>query len=329
MLSAQDSDPLVPLHRMSSSKAEMSILVDPAVLVRLPSGWWGRHTGTDLPRLIDALDPDIVCEQELKTRLVDRLYEAKRSLNLGTLAMKSIHAEWFWNQRKVEKWLAAKEIALEDMEQSTVERMKMVELAYARSSENRINTLSAIITRNECPDVNEPPPITGSRLERDILRKKRIKDLSFEDMLELHPVKGWVRSDMMAHLKGLYASTIASRLLADPTSFNLFNLYMKKCAFRTSDIAVPAPPPFSEEDIGISQDDFEALEELEEELSAPRPNTFYSSSTHARVKPVEQLDLVTGAVVRRYPSGKDAAAIMKVGCLFFFLNPLVLIRLTF
>lgn len=296
LLFAQDYETLLPLSRSAVAPDDQPVLTDPAILVRLTSGWWGRHTGADIGVLLSSFSSTIQCEQDLRARIIDRLYQAHKCINSGPHAIKRIHSEWFSNQRKVEKWLSANENLFES-EGSEEDLMALTELFFARSIENRVSTLTALLTKNECPDINEPPPANGTRLERDVLRKKRLRDLIFEDFMDLHHAKGWVRTDTFSQIRALYSTTTASRLLADPTMFNLYNTMMKKCPMRKADVAVPL-----ESGEFIDEDEYEPVEEARKSTITP---------TGFRVKPVEQLDLETGEVLRRYPSGREAASQMK------------------
>ena len=64
--------------------------------------------------------------------------------------MARIHSEWFENQRKLDRWLTAAEANIQDCVNVT-EEMHQVETMLARSMENRLNLLTALLTKNEAP----------------------------------------------------------------------------------------------------------------------------------------------------------------------------------
>lgn len=309
ILSAQDLDTLIPLY-----KYDFSSISEPAVLIRLKSGWWGRHSGHDLHELFSSFSPNIECEKDLRSRLIDRLCEVQRNIHIGAMAVKRVHAEWFANQAKVDDWLHFTESSLTDEDTPVASSMTLVELFYARCIENRASTLCAILNKNECPEVDEPPPPTLTRLEKDVYKKRRLKELLFEDFLDLHFSKGWVRNDTASDLKWLYATTMASRLLADPTIFVLHKQFMMKCNSRRSKIPIPLPiltnPDGAEPEVTVDSSMFvgevDRIEEKVEVEPVRRP-----SVPSRGIKPIEQIEISTGTIVHRYPSGKDAAAQMQ------------------
>ena len=308
LLGAQDIELLVDIGRDIGK--EQPHLSNPAVLVRLVSGWWGRYAGEDLTSLINCFSMEYPCEQDLRSRLIARLYEAQNALNGGHFAMARIHSEWFENQRKLDRWLTAAEANIQDCVNVT-EEMHQVETMLARSMENRLNLLTALLTKNEAPDIVDAPPPSSTRLERDFLRKKRLRDLQMEEWMELHPVKGWLRLDLFAEMKMLYVTTSATRLLADPTIHILHGMFTRKSAMRRSQVPIPESP---KEDVLITAEskedednDFEVAEE--EQLVDGGTSQIHGSNQQ---RPVEQLDPSTGAILRRYSSGSEAAAAMQM-----------------
>jgi hypothetical protein len=316
LLGAQDLEQLTALNKSIFTRSEQQ-LADPAVLVRLVSGWWGRFVGGDICILINNFSSAHVEEKNLRGRLIDRMYESQRYFNCGPAAMKRIHAEWFANQRRIETWLSANESTLQESVERVDGSMKVVETFYARCLENRIATLHAIINKNECPEITDPPPANNTRPERDLLRKKRLRDIIFEEMMmDLHLTKGWLRNDLFAQVKSLHASTLASRILADPTIFNLFSLFSKRCKLRGGSVAIPARPsidadpaiprlPQPQLDLGLEDS------ELEFNGMNPEEKRQLFNGFRQGTKPLEQLDMDTGEVLRRYGSGKEAAYMMK------------------
>lgn len=308
LLGAQDVELLLDVGRAGGK--EPPIVSNPAVLVRLISGWWGRYAGEDLMGLVNSFSMEYTCEQDLRSRLIARLYESQNALNCGHFAMTRTHSEWFENQRKLDRWLIAAEGNIQDCDKVD-EEMLQVETLLARTIERRVNTLTAILTKNEAPDVVDAPPSSGTRLERDMIRKKRLRDLQMEEWMELHPTKGWLRMDLFSEIKMLYGSTVATRLLADPTMHILYGMFSRKCSSRKSALPIPDVPKDevlgaaeAKEDAGYESDGAE-----DDSAGVPSMKQVHGST---QPKPLEQIDPATGVILRRYSSGREASAAMQM-----------------
>ena len=307
LLGAQDVELLLDVGRTGGK--EPPITSNPAVLVRLVSGWWGRYAGEDLASLVNSFSMEYNCEQDLRSRLIARLYESQSALNCGHFAMTRTHSEWFENQRQLDRWLIAAEGNIQDCEKVD-EEMLQVETLLARAIERRVNTLTAILTKNEAPDVVDTPPASSTRLERDMIRKKRLRDMQMEEWMELHPTKGWIRMDLFSEIKMLYGSTVASRLLADPTMHILYGMFSRKCSSRKSSVPIPEAPKVDVLGIAEAKEDasYESESIDDDQSSVPNVRQVHGVT---QPKPVEQVDPTSGVLHRRYSSVREASAAMQ------------------
>ena len=320
LLGAQELMTIFPVLTMDSSVAHTKP-IEPCLLIREATGWWGYHNGHDLRSLVSILSVDIPCEKFLRECLLERLVFTKRVLLHGTLKLKLVQQEYLDRRARSEKGLSAVAI------QSNISELKkaaLVETVWARCVEIRMLVYYSLIFKMEDDLLQDR--MAAVRGDKDIITRKldALRDKFQGDSFDHHPTKGWLRFDKLTRIRELATTTTATKIFADSSVFPLLQYVLSKSRYLKRVVPSSAQPMELEgssenmEDYGDGK--FAADEDVVEDTklnssdSIPQAEQLLEKlySKHSHTKCIEQLHLVTGELLRVYPSGKDAAQFMNV-----------------
>lgn len=330
LLGAQEMMTIFPIITMDLAVAN-SKPVEPSLLIREASGWWGYHNGHDLKSLVSIFSVDIPCEKFLRECLLERLVFTKRVLFHGTLKLKLVQQEFLDRRARSEKWLSAITI------QSNIGELKkaaLMETVWARCVEIRMLVHYALIFKLEEDLLSDR--MAAVRGDKEIVTRKldAIRDKLQGDSFDHHPTKGWLRFDRLTRIRELATTTMATKILADSSVFPILQSVLSRSVYLKR--LVPPSPSLAMEIEGSSENMEDGgvgkpATEFDEDDAAEDAAQYSSSLTnsadnipqaeqllekmyskHSHTKCIEQLHLVTGEVLRVYPSGKDAAQFMNV-----------------
>eukprot|EP00597_Dinobryon_sp_UTEXLB2267_P015929 CAMPEP_0170128380 /NCGR_PEP_ID=MMETSP0020_2-20130122/21138_1 /TAXON_ID=98059 /ORGANISM="Dinobryon sp., Strain UTEXLB2267" /LENGTH=1040 /DNA_ID=CAMNT_0010362293 /DNA_START=759 /DNA_END=3880 /DNA_ORIENTATION=+ len=290
LLGAQECMTIFPSISMDFTNPALKPL-EPCLLIRETNGWWGYHNGHDLKTLVSIMSVDIPCEKVLRECLLERLVFTKRVLQHGTVKLKLMQQEFSDRRARAEKWLAS--IVLSS-NLTDAKKVNLLETVWARCAEVRM--LAALL--------------------RDAIlrRQKKLRETLQDESFDHHPTKGWLRIDLQTRIRELSTTLTATKVLADSSVFPVLeniltkSLYLKKLVPSSADSDLK---PAVEED---ESTDEMVVDENTPALAKPAAEQLLEKlySKHSHTKCIEQLHLITGEVLRVYPSGKDAAQFMNV-----------------
>jgi hypothetical protein len=312
LMGVQESAPLVPLGRTLQSMPT----ADPAVLVR-EKNWWGFHSGRFLDTMLTSFKDEIPCERRLRINMSERLNFARRKLYSTTLRFKPSQKEWLAAVVRGEVNIANYKPA------SGPEGAKALEVLWGRCCEVRgFVQYSEMHKSDEFPSSEAEQSARAAR-DATLRRQKRLRDQLMPVSFDLHPALGWFHVGPVTHLRNLYGSTTATRLIADPTIYRHFQDVMKRNQYRqqhvTSADQCYGPTPSSPAEAasydnlleGMDIDrEGESLEFQNDDLEARTSSD--SRSYNRGLRPVEQLHIVTQEVLRIHKTGRDAAKFLNV-----------------
>lgn len=131
LLGAQENMTVMPLSETHSATQQMT-RIDPSVLLKDASGWWGVHNGFKVQDLLDSFSNDITCERNLRENLAERLLFARRKLYSGCLRLKLPQKEWLMRMAR-----AATDVKgfKEPLGLSPEETVKALEVMWAKCIE--------------------------------------------------------------------------------------------------------------------------------------------------------------------------------------------------
>jgi hypothetical protein len=332
LLGVQESAPLVPLGRTLSNTMSTA---DPAVLVKEPSGWWGFHNGRYLDTLVNSFTNTIPCEKMLRISMSERLNFARRKLYSTTLRFKQSQHEWLTTIVRGEVNISNFKLATG----SGKEVAKSLELLWTRCLEVRGHAHYSELHRIEDHFVSTATDTVRAQREAQLRRLKRLKDYTLPVSFDLHPTQGWFHVSPATHIKDIYCSTIATRILADPTIYRPFQDCMKRSQYRQQQIValekhlnpVGVAGLLADGDDADGRDgmesprDGEDMEEREMEIEQQQQQQQYAAELEGEtrqqmdnrnfnrgLRPVEQLHIVTHEVLRIHRTGRDAAKFLNV-----------------
>jgi hypothetical protein len=197
------------------SAANMTMPVEPCVLMRERSGWWGYHSGNDLSALLTSFSGDIICERILILKMIERLSYARLFLHRRPFTVKAFQKEWISHRCRAA--LAVHSLKMPaDLTMQQQNRVK--EMFWARCAEARFYIHIACMYKNE----DDIPMGMSARAEKDhLLRKqKKVRDMLVDSSFNVDPFLGWNPTcHAMTSLKQVAATTTVARILADPTCY--------------------------------------------------------------------------------------------------------------
>jgi hypothetical protein len=249
-----------------SSEVDQSILFDvdrlgdrrtnAAVLIKTASPAGTGHKWSMVPDTNDALIGLIHDLRAAETRgddeklrsirhtIVSKLSVAHANLSDGQLKMEITQQDMMRKMRKAEGYVMAlvqaalvnrkglDDTALAGM--SVFETMRIVDLAWSRSVEIRINMQYGDFAE-ESLEMFPADLANCSRLEKDraYVQRRRIREHVLEEIMDLHPKKGWLRcGDKYFRLRTLPSTTQATKFLADAQCFEIWQGYMSGSRLR-------------------------------------------------------------------------------------------------
>lgn len=245
ILSAQESMTLFPFgsasaalwnYELSDEGYDPALHVDPCVLRRSKSGTWGYFKGGSLKSLLDDFAEDLSHEKILRDNLICRLFSTRSKLYEKTLQRKLMQHEWLTKRFRNEEVLAAFEnkVTAQLMQPESMAGIcRSIEVLQARLQEVRTLTQYSNIYRSETdPVVGGQVRNARSQREHNLRRLKKIRELIGDEVFDLHPTKGWLRFHAMNYIRGLAASTTASRLHSDQSVISALKETYSKSNFR-------------------------------------------------------------------------------------------------
>ena len=225
-----------PLLSITGKQSKSSPSQDPCLLVRDPEGNWAKHSGYALYSLLQCFSESIPCERALKDQISEAYFDASRRYSLGALKCTQTRHEWLKKMRRNKRWLSSASAQFELTHGNGAgdeDTVKLINIAYARCMETRTSLHYAVLTRDEPTEAIEQdgPP---AKLERETINKRRkFRDQSMEDAYDFHYSKGWLRKDALTRVRELGASTIATKLMAEPAHFLHHAANMQKSKLRS------------------------------------------------------------------------------------------------
>jgi hypothetical protein len=253
LLGVQENAPLEPIGSTLFSLGP-SQKMDPSILMRerLASGEvkWKYYHGS-VEKILSSFNPMFECERILRFNMIQRLWLARRKLYSGTLRLKIGQQEWLKYLRfflqKVSRIVPIAEslsstflapnirdmavdicIAANDEKMNDVRTLEML---YGRCVEKRVLLHYTNMHRD---DESASDKIQKSDKESMLKRQMALKGILNDDVFDLNPSKGYIRGDLFTRIRDLSASTTASRLLADPSVYRLFQALVKRSISRTA-----------------------------------------------------------------------------------------------
>jgi hypothetical protein len=332
LLTAQDSMTISALGRYTINQLSDAHSLDPAILVKHVSGWWGKHSGSKLQNLVSSFAADVDCERVLRDNIIIRLTQARYRLYANFLRPKSHQNEWLARRCKAEDLLkdieplapAADKLTSSELSTSQIgEISKQQELVWNRASEIRQMMHYSMLLKKDF-DVDGLQP----RAEREAYarRQRRIREQNAEDTLDLHPSRGWLRFHCLSHVRELAVSTTASRIHAEPAILASLRENNQKSSFRAKwmhrttrqfESAAVEPsttkdPPLAPAVATTTKASMAAMQTDDADIFQDDELLIAAAGNNSNNKAVAQLHPVTGDVLRIHPSGKVAAAFMGV-----------------
>ena len=201
-------------------------VIEPCVLIREPSGWWGFHNGADLKSLFDSFSVEVPHEKRLRLRMIERMAMTRCLLRKGTLFVNLLQREWIDRRSRCETWIQNQTKIPDSM--NIQQKTLFIELMWARCVEVRQFMHFSGVYRYEEDPLNQ----SSVRAEREGLQRKqkKLRDSCLEDSFDLHPTRGWRRDDPLTPIRTIAASCTATRLIADPSIYQIYQQVTRRSA---------------------------------------------------------------------------------------------------
>jgi len=226
LLSVQEYSTLFPyttsgqasFRTIGNNGVQSMNVIEPCVLIREPNGWWGFHCGIDVKTLFDSFSDEVPHEKRLRLRMIERIAMTRCVLRKGTLYVNMLQREWIDRRSRCETWLL-NQTKIPDI-MSTQQKNLYIELVWGRSVEVRQLMHFSGVYRYE----DDPQTQSTVRAEREGLQRKqkKLRDSCLEDSFDLHPARGWRRDDPLTPIRMIAASCTATRLIADPSIYQIY-----------------------------------------------------------------------------------------------------------
>ena len=188
--------------------------VEPCVLIREASGWWGYHSGTELPALLSSFSSEMICERVLILKLIEKLAYTRCIALRSILTVRAMQRDWIIRRIRTEQWVHNVKMPSDSL--PAVQMNRLLELVWSRCVEvrNQLHTSSLY-------KLDDDPPMPSPRSEKEnmLKKQKKIRDVLTDDSFEHHLVRGWNRIDALQRIRQTAASTTATRLVADPSIY--------------------------------------------------------------------------------------------------------------
>jgi hypothetical protein len=314
---------------------------EPVLLVREPSiNTWSYICTSSVHELLDYFSSKYLCERFLFKNISCQIEKIRRNISKSDLKMKCSQEPWLAGFRSFEFWFSGVQAMINNSANplDTPRCLKLQELGIARCLEFRLGVhyafLNKIFDHTSSPSSSSStqqqhshPSSPSQEKEKENHKKKVLtRNKLLEHVHDCHASLGWLRQDSYERIRELSANTIAAKLLCDPTFYELYSLNMRKTQFRKKNLhfdelgANPRAYIKSASSTAINTRQTSTL--LSSKSSFPR-NDFSDGevddhemslrhSGSASSKSVEQLHVETGQVLRRWPSGTKAAAVLGV-----------------
>ena len=229
-----------------------------------------------IPPVYQSLTNTVQCEYLLKYAMQTHFTIIKKAL-IALQAIKTSYSMFFGNPNTVSAY-CQKQI---NLPHTLVSKMISHEIGYLRCVEYRSSMYSAFINH---ANTN--------------VKKRYLRTVISDGFCEVDSVHGYFFRDLYHGICMLNSNTVASKLLTEPAYLEVLRAQFKKNRVRSycKSGAEPVPHNLS----GVASASHVAAEDDDQ-----------GESTRIG-KPVEQLHLITGEVLRRYSSGRDAATLMEV-----------------
>jgi hypothetical protein len=299
----------------------MDILnMEPVILVKsrhltLP---WAYISFQSIDKLLTYFSNELFCELSLKSHIVKSIYAIRKSFIANFSPLFNEQNKWFISYESTQKWLSTLSVygvsdlnywQMQNPGSNMADAIRQIELAMVRCQECRLSINYALINHlsNSVVAIAKDSTSSLARTDtnKDASSKKLSKSKIIEDVMDLNPIKGWLRNDIFSRIREISANTLATKLLADSSLLESLISLMNKSLFRprVSNIATSSSSSFSAPVIHYDVEGNASLRDLGNGMEE------YINLT---MKPVEQLHIETGEVLRRYSSGREAARAMHV-----------------
>lgn len=229
-----------------------------------------------IPPVYQSLTNTVQCEYLLKYAMQTHFTIIKKAL-IALQAIKTSYSMFIGNPNIVAMY-CQKQV---DLPHTLVSKMLSLEIGYLRCVEYRSAMYAAFINHSNAD-----------------VKKRYLRTIVSDGFCEVDSTHGYFFRDLYHGIRMLNSNTVASKLLAESAYLDILRAHFKKNRVRVYCKSGAEPvshsfPGFIGTSLTPTQDD--------------------DQGESGRLgKPVEQLHLITGDVLRRYSSGRDAAALMEV-----------------
>ena len=324
LLESQSTDLIGGLNSTQGN----SVLDEPVLLVRdyYSGKSWSYITRKDLPRFMMLMESSANCypsEDFLMRRIKLRFPSIVEGIRRGALKIREVAWHWLTGFCQVDKWIrdtAELNTNWEDNSQG----LMLLELAYVRCTEVRLSVHYATLVRHLGYSTDHKPADLDAMLtmtsegeggrrvvELETNCKRKLQRSKIIDLIyDLHISSGWHRSDIFARIRSLSACSTATDLLADPQARDAVRSIMQRCPYRKR-VAIQQLPaqlraPLQASAAAVSEAGTPSSHTRQATMARPI-NVGHSSS-----KPVDQLHIETGEVLRTWNSGSEAAHVLNL-----------------
>lgn len=319
---------------------------EPCLLLRDKSGQWYYNTGNELNRVIHSLSPAIQSEKLLKYRLIEKYLSFRSMLFSSTLNVKAGQQVWIERKHAMERWIVESPLFAGPNDSH---RCRQLEVTLARSCESRMNVYYAHYFRDEdeldrSQRAEREAALRKQKKIRDLMTEEsfdmhltkgwhhrdssiRIRQLAAcSNATKIHgdPAIAGILTSIIS--KSPFLSKYPSdtegpgivkqdQIQADMSCPNSTVIPME-----CNDVEVIGEEPKAEASLGNDNLDIAVMEqdillESPDQLQIDKVAQSELEANHRKstvTKAIEQLHVVTGEVLRIYPSGREAAAFMNI-----------------
>lgn len=288
---------------------------EPVLLVREPSiNSWSYICTSSVHELLDYMSSKHMCERFLYKNISSKIDKTRINISKTDLKTKCSQEQWLAGFRSFEFWFSGVQAMINNSANPLdIPRcVKLQELGIARCLEFRLGAHYAFINK-----IFDPVPEGDNPQDT---KKKLSRNKLLEQGYDCHASLGWLRHDSYERIRELSAHTIASKLLCDPTFYELYSVNMRKTQFRKKNLhfgELGSNPRAYIKSASSSAINTRQTSNLSSSKSLPRTDfsdddEMFRHSGSASSKSVEQLHIETGQVLKRWPSGTKAASVLGV-----------------
>ena len=325
ILNVQESASLLPYSAGMNTATGQLMRPDASVLVKDTTGLWYYQvvpseyvTTPNQPSfatpgaaarslLFGPLSLDIPCERILYQNMTERIAIVRRKLQTSFCRLKPVQADWIRRYILSDNYMNSFRVAAHE----TKQLVWTLETLYMKSLEVRSFIYFSQVLREEDDRSGDNRSVRAER-EAILRRTKKIRDLFQDEYYDLG-LRGWTSGGLFNRIRTLVSTTVASRLLADPGQFGLFQSRAQQCVVRRNMFSVTSPP-FSSQLTAAAASAVppNSSTVITRAIAPPVVASTLKLKPAPWSKHVEMCHPATGEVLRVFPSQKDAAIMLNV-----------------